>query len=149
MKTFNLARSAALMIALTFASSGNVFAASSDYKIFKTLLKVGAQSEQFMSQIHIGLDQVECSYSNISHNYSCQMTDISAADGQGASLELSGRKAKAVFQLLADAGAQSDSGMGRTYLNANAIRCTQALEFVADGTPAQRTICDFYFESHE
>jgi hypothetical protein len=79
----------------------------------------------------------------ISHNYDCSMTDISANDGQGATLQLTGKKARAVFNILEDAGAKSDNGMGKIYLSLESIRCSQAVKGVAGGSASERTSCTF------
>jgi hypothetical protein len=135
------------VVALSFSSA--VFAGTEDLKIFNTLLKVGASPEEFMSQIHIALDDIECSYSNITHKYDCNMSDISADDDQGAPLVLTGKKAREVFQIIAKAGAPSDSGMGRLFFDAKSIRCSQAVEGVMDGSAAERTACQFDFGSDQ
>ncbi|MDD4974951.1 MAG: hypothetical protein PHY93_11405 [Bacteriovorax sp.] len=121
--------------------SSTVFAGSKDLKVFSTLLKAGASSEQFMSQVHVSLDNVECEYSNISKAYDCNMTDILANEEEGASLVLSGKKAKSVFRLLIAHGAPSDNGMGKVFVSAKSIRCSQAVKGVTDGTAADRTSC--------
>lgn len=121
--------------------SSNAFAGKEDLKVMNTLFKVGAQSEQFMSQIHVGLDDISCSYSHQSDRYECAMTDISANEGQGAPLILSGRKAAKVFAILLDAGATPDNGMGKFFVGAKSLRCTQSVEGVADGSAADRTGC--------
>ena len=87
-----------ILAVLTVTST--VFAGSQDLKTLTTLLEAGAESEQFMSQLHVGLDNVECAYSNISEGYDCNMTDIFANEGQGAPLVLNGEKAKSVYDLL-------------------------------------------------
>ncbi|MGZ3788997.1 MAG: hypothetical protein ACXVLQ_10760 [Bacteriovorax sp.] len=127
------------LVILTASSA--VFAGHKDLKVLKTLLKAGASSEQFMSQLHVGLDNVECAYSTISKAYDCNMTDIFANEEQGASLVLNGRKAKSIFRLLINSGAPSDNGMGKVFVSAKSIRCSQAVKGVADGSAADRTSC--------
>lgn len=126
---------------LTLSSS--VFAGTKDLKVFNVLLKAGASSEQFMSQVHVGLDDIECEYSNLSKKYDCNMTDISANDGTGGSLVLTGKKAESIFKLLEKNGAQSDNGMGKVFISTKSIRCNQAVSGVADGSAADRTSCLF------
>lgn len=114
-----------------------------DLRTLNTLLQVGVASEQFMSQVHVGLDQIECAYSMVSKVYDCNMTDISANEAAGATLNLTGNKAKAVYAILVKAGAPSDNGMGKIFLSAKSIRCSQAVAGVMDGSAAERTHCSF------
>ena len=131
-----------MIMVATLTLSSTVFASgSNDLKIFNTLLSVGAEFEQFMSQMHLGLNSIECSYSNVTHESACNMTDIAANNGQGANLVLSGEKAAAMIGLLAEAGAPTDNGMGRFYIAASSIRCTQAVAGVSDGSEEERTNC--------
>ncbi len=125
----------------TLTVSATVFAGTKDLKIMNTLENAGADSEQFMSQIHVGLDNVECAYSNVSKRYDCNMTDIAAKEGQGAPLVLTGKKAKSVYNLLIAAGAPTDNGMGKVFVSSKSIRCSQSVEVVADGSAAERTSC--------
>jgi hypothetical protein len=138
MKTCN-----ALVAALTLLASTSAFAGVKDLRAFNTLERVGVQTEQFMSQIHLGVDDVECQYSMIARDYECHLKDISANDEKGAELNLTGRKAQAVFELLSKHGAISDNGMGHIFLSLASIRCSQAVPGVAEGTAAERTYCDF------
>lgn len=128
------------------ALSTTAFAGPKDLKTFKTLLKVGASTEQFMSQVHVALEDIECSYSMVSKKYSCNLTDSLANEEMGNKLELSGAKAKALFNLLEKSGAQGDSGMGKAYISAKEIRCSQAVAGVADGSAADRTSCTVTLE---
>lgn len=136
-----LATQKLMILAAALSFSTAAFAGTKDLKIFKTLVKIGAENEQFMSQAHLGLDNVECAYSNISGQYDCNMTDISADGGNGAPLNLVGKKAHKLFDLLAANGAISDNGMGKVFLSVAYIRCTQAVPEVAEGSEADRTWC--------
>ena len=134
-----------MSLILVATLSTNAFAARKDLRVFRSLLSIGMQSEQFMSQAHLGLDDIDCTYSYASERYACSLTDISANEGQGAKVELRGHRAYVLFNLLVKAGAPSDSGMGKTGVSAQSIRCTQSVEGVADGSEAERTSCDFNF----
>ncbi|MCO5142398.1 MAG: hypothetical protein M9962_04830 [Oligoflexia bacterium] len=128
------------LLSLSFTTSA--FADSLDVKVFRTLLGVGAQAEQFMSQVHLGLDHIDCSYSNHTKKYNCEFFDIAANNGQGADKYLRGKKAQKLFVLLAQAGAPSDSAMGKTTVYSPLIRCKQAIEGVSDGSESERTSCE-------
>lgn len=131
----------ALTVIAFLVSTSTAFAGSKDLRAMKTLEKAGVTSSQFMSQTHIGLDDVQCAMTNETQKFVCTMNDISADDGEGAELVFKGKKAQAIFNILAAFGAQGDAGMGKTYLSAQTLRCTQAVSDVADGSPAARTEC--------
>lgn len=130
----------ALTILVLIAAS-NSFAAGKDLKMFNALLRVGAQTEFFMSKAHLGLDNIECAYSMISKTYDCSMDDIAANEGEGAKLFLEGKDAKVVFQILERANAPMDNGMGKVFISAASIRCSQVVRDVAGGSDADRTGC--------
>lgn len=128
-----------LMIVLSFSTAA--FAGPKDLKIFKTLEKVGVEGRSSMAHFYLEVAQVECAYSELSRNYDCAMKDVSV----DRDLNLSGRKAAAIFRLLVAVGAPSDNGTGKIMLSAKAIRCGQAEAGVADGSEADRTTCEFEF----
>lgn len=134
-----------LLVFALVSISCSAFAGQKDLKTLNTLLNVGVQSEQFMSQVHVGIDDVECSYSRVSQRTQCSLNDISANEGQGAILNLSGKKASKLLALLVANGAPTDQGMGKLFASAKSIRCTQSVSVVAEGTPAQRSSCSFEF----
>jgi hypothetical protein len=121
--------------------SSFALAGQKDLAVFNTLLKAGVVADPGMSQLHLGVNLVECAYSNHSHEFECNLWDISANDGEGVALAFDGRAAKAVFRVLAQAYAPTDSGMGKTFISAKSIRCQQAIKGVADGSAADRTSC--------
>lgn len=125
--------------------SCSAFAGSKDLKTLNTLLNIGVQSEQFMAQLHVGIDDVECAYSRVSQRTSCSLIDLSANEGQGSALNLSGKRAAKLLALLVANGAPMDQGMGKLFATAKSIRCTQSVSGVADGTAAQRSSCSFEF----
>jgi len=133
-------KKAILALALCLVSY-SAHADQKDLKTMKTLLSVGAQVEQFMSQMHVGLDDVQCVYSHLSKHAACTAQDISADEGNGAKLELKGKKAERLLTLIENLGAEGDAAMGRVYFEIKSIRCTQAVEGVADGSAADRTDC--------
>jgi hypothetical protein len=126
---------------MTITSSA--YAGTSDLKVFNILLKSGASSEQFMSKIHVGFNDIECRNYNYSKEYECTMIDISANEGTGGHLVLTDKKAEFIFKLLKKNGALPNNGIGKVYINANSIRCNQAVTGAADGTDADRTSCLF------
>jgi hypothetical protein len=128
-------------LCLSLFLSTHAFAGQKDLAIFNTLVKVGVIADPGMSQLHVGVNNVECAYSNHSHEFECNLWDISANDGEGTPRALDGRSAKAVFKMLVRVQAPTDSGMGKTFISAKTIRCQQSVEGVADGSAADRTSC--------
>ncbi|MEK7354818.1 MAG: hypothetical protein AAB250_00115 [Bdellovibrionota bacterium] len=121
--------------------TSNAFAGSKDLKTMNTLIDAGAATEQFMSQVHLGLDEVECAYSVHSKTYVCHADDISGNEGQGAGIKFEGKAAKRLFNALVADGGTTDGGMGKIFVSAKAFRCSQSVEGVADGSEAERTGC--------
>jgi hypothetical protein len=117
-----------------FLATSTAQAGAKDLRIFDILIQAGAATEQFMSQIHLGLDDVFCVFSEKTEMYSCIMTDIAANEGQGGLLLLSGDNAERMHHLLQNEGMPC---------HADSIRCTQAVQGVADGSDADRTHCHF------
>lgn len=139
MKASNVCKT--LIAALALAASMTAMADQKDLDLFNALLDAGAVGEQFMSQIHIGLDDVDCLYSAAANDTNCLSTDISANGEKGASLTLTGDAAQILFNRISEAGGVPDSGMGHVGVSANAVRCTQAVPGVMEGTDADRTSC--------
>ena len=138
-----------LSLAAIFSFASSASAGARDLKIFNTLTACGAETEAFMAREHLQLTNVECLYSEVSREYRCDMQDKYAANEQGAPLALSGKQARAVYKILQAAGAPSDNGMGKIFLSAQSILCTQTASGVSDIelTPAQRTSCEVNIEA--
>lgn len=127
--------------------SSTVLAGSKDLRIFNTLVKAGVETAQFMSQQHLDIKDVDCSYSNITTAYECNLFDESANEDNGAARTIKGNKAKLILELLEKSGAQGDSAMGKEYFGASLIHCSQAVKEVAEGmSAAQRTFCEITLE---
>ena len=130
----------ALLIAATlFISTCAAFAGTGDLKVYRTLLRVGAKHEQFMSKIHIFLADVECKRGPDWIAYSCHFTD--RADDVESKVNLNCMKSFRLFNLLAHTGAPAKTIDRETVIRAKAIKCSQAVPDVADGTEAERTRC--------
>ena len=130
-----------IILAAAFTFSSTVFAADQDLQTYDTLVGVGAQSESFMAQDHVGVTGIECMYSNISYESSCTMHDIAANGGQGADVTLSDKDAVTMMDLIGKLGAQSDNGMGKVYLELAGIQCKQVSQKVSGDSEPERTLC--------
>jgi hypothetical protein len=147
MKATNLIQTIAL---IGLMSSATAFAGKQDLKIFKTLASVGVQYEQEMSKTYLAVTDIECQTTlQDDRNPECHMTDTAGGNGAGSTLELTGRKARRMINLLAKLNAPSDAGMGHAWISAKGIVCFQAAEGVADGNAAERTTCDITLEQPE
>ncbi|MES2964099.1 MAG: hypothetical protein V4760_09440 [Bdellovibrionota bacterium] len=123
-------------------ASSTAFAGREDLRTMRMLTEIGAASEQFMSQIHMRLSDIDCSYSyyNGSH-YVCSMKDESANEGEGKVLVLRADAAKRLYTFLVKAGAAKTEAQGQAEISVRELRCTQAVAGVMDGSEAQRTVC--------
>lgn len=115
--------------------SATAFAGTTDLEVFNLLTKFGVTEEYFMSQSHLGLDDVSCSGAEDHAGPRCRMIDISANEGQGGELILAGDDASSMIQLLKKFGMPG---------HADSIRCTQSSADVSDGTLEERTHCQIY-----
>jgi hypothetical protein len=138
-----------LMMTMTMMiGSSAAFADAKDLKVMRELIHIGAQTEPGMSQLHVFIDG-ECYFSHASKETVCTMTDENANDGKGKQVQLSGKKASTLMSILEDAGAPSDSGMGKFYVGPAAIRCSQVTKNASNLPAAARTHCEYDVSSSE
>jgi|GEM_PF-6342095 len=132
-----------VMIAVLMMASSSAFAGQKDLKIFKQLLKVGATAEGAMSHVYVSVENISCQTGLQSGESDCRVHDVNFEGGKGRDLDLNGRKADIILNIIESANAPSDSGMGHMWTEAASISCVQVAAGVVDGNPsaADRTTC--------
>lgn len=136
-----------LIAAAVLTLSSAAFADIKALNLFNAAFGIGAEGDQFMSQIHVSLASVQCDYSVRSNSYACSAIEDSGREDQGKELAAKGAAAEAMFEALTAMGAPIDNAMGHAYVGVQGVACKQAIEEVMDGTPDERTICHLQLEA--